>query len=345
MSGLPRSVRAVTRAVAEIAAAPVHGDQPEELLALLRQVIPFQAAWLGLLDDERRRYVRLATTGYDDRTRRYLGTPEIADQVDLCGLSTTPAPQSARDSPVPLDELPVWPEYYRPAGFRGGLAVGLFAQDRRHLGLLVLNTEDRDHPTDGERDLIGALAPRLATVVDPIRSVAVLARIVRDAVGGVVLTRGGAALPLPGLPEHVLLAPDSALLPVAVRQQALTDGCGSFLWPVRPYPEADERDDFVRVAVLNCPPGRSQLVAVVVLSAPPGDRPVLSRSELRILGMLLDGWLDQRIAVAMDLPARVVAEMTDRITARLGAPDLHSALLRAARWGWFIPHRLTAPSP
>ncbi|MFC6018825.1 hypothetical protein ACFP2T_21765 [Plantactinospora solaniradicis] len=338
MRRLPPSASGVARELAGIAAAPNLGDQAEESLALIHRVFPFQAAWLGLRDDEHSRYIGLATTGYDDRTRRYFGTPELADQIDLCGLSETPAPQSARDSPVPLDELPVWPEYYRPAGFRGGLAVGLFTRDRRHLGVLVFNTEKWDHPTNEERDLIGVLASRIATLVDPIRSVAMLARIVRDAVGGVVLTRDGTAVPLPGLREHALLAPGSALLTTAARQHALGNGGGSFLWPVRPHTCNDEKDEFIRVVVLACPPEPSHLVALVLVSVVPSGRPVLSRDELMILGMLLEGWSDQRIAVAMDLPARAVAEMTHRLTMRLGAPDLHTALLRAARWGWFIPH-------
>jgi hypothetical protein len=321
-----------------MAAATSQGNQAEESLALIHRVFPFQAAWLGLLDEQRRRYVGLAATGYDDRTRRYFGTRELADQVDLCGLSATSAPQCARDSPVPLDELPVWPEYYRPAGFRGGMAVGLFSRDRRHLGVLLINTEAWEHPTDEERDLIGLLASRVAAVVDPIRSVAMLARIVRDAVGGVVLTRDGAALPLPGLRDHALLAPNSALLTTAARQHALGNGGGSFLWPARSHTRAEEKDEFVRVVVLNCPPEPSHLVALVLVSAVPEGRPVLTRAELRALGMLLEGWSDQRIAVAMDLPARVVAEMIDRLTVRLGAPDRHTALLRAARQGWFIPH-------
>lgn len=344
MSGLSPSALAAAREIAGTAAAPSHGEQAEHLLALLHRVVPFQAAWLALLDDDHRRYTGLAATGYDDRTRLYFGTTELLDQVDLCGLSTSSNPQSARDSPIPLDELPVWPEYYHPAGFRGGMAVGLFTQDHRHLGVLLLNTDDREQPSDGPRDLIGALAPRIAAAVDPIQSVSVLARVVHDAVAGIALTRDGAALPLPGLPEHALLTPGSTLLAAAAQQRDRGEGYVSFLWPTHPHAEADNQDDLVRVVVLDCAPQPAHPVAIVVLAAPPGGQPGLTREELTVVGLLLDGWPNQRIAVAMDLLARAVADMIERIIIRLGAPDLHIALLRAARRGWFIPHCSVGPS-
>jgi hypothetical protein len=49
--------------------------------------------------------------------------------------------------------------------------------------------------------------------------------------GADVLTRGGDTLPLPGLPDHRLLAPGSRILATAARELADTDTHVTFLAP------------------------------------------------------------------------------------------------------------------
>lgn len=332
------SAAGTAREMAGIAAAPQQCGQADELLALLGRVVPHQAAWLALLDDRYRRYAELASVGYDDRLRDYFcGTPML-DQVELVGMTSSPVPQRRRDVPPPLRELPVWLEYYLPAGFREGMAVGLFTQDGRHLGVLLVSTDTTDHPSDAERDLLGVLAPRIAAAVDPMRSLAALARVVHDAQAGAVLTSCGDVLRLPGLPGHALLAPGSTLLGVALRQVVHATSSVSFVWPVQAGSGgADDREGFIRVTVLGCVTAPPKAVGVVVLSPLPGGRSVLTRRELMVAGLLLEGWCEGRIGVAMDLPACAVAEIAERVTARLGAPDRQTALVRAARHGWFIP--------
>ncbi|MGI5211396.1 hypothetical protein [Plantactinospora sp. CA-290183] len=160
MTGRPASSAEVAREATRIAASGAGiEDRAAELLGLVRRVVPYEAAWIALVDDPARRYAELAGTGYGERVRDYLGTPELLDQVELVGLSSSPVPQRGRDSPVPLAELPVWGDYYLPDGYREGMAVGLFTADRRHLGVMVMSTDTPDHPTDAERDVVAALAP------------------------------------------------------------------------------------------------------------------------------------------------------------------------------------------
>jgi hypothetical protein len=87
--------------------------------------------------------------------------------------------------------------------------------DGRYLGELALLTDTTAHPTDHALDLISLLAPTIVEALDPLRSALVLAGMVGDATAGIVLTRAGEPLPLPGLASHLLLSAGSAVLAVA----------------------------------------------------------------------------------------------------------------------------------
>jgi AraC-like DNA-binding protein/DNA-binding CsgD family transcriptional regulator len=225
-----------------------------------------------------------------------------------------------------------------PAGFRGGLAVGLFAPDGRHLGILGLNTDSGRHPTEAARDLIGALAPVIAHAVDPMRAITAAARIITNAQAGVVLTRGGNALPLPGLGAHALLAAGSPVLTVAARQLADGASYASFLCPCA---GREPEGRHVRVTVLACPAQAPyHLVAVVVLSAP-GDIYGLTGRELEILGLLIEGWSNRRIAAVLDISEYATAAHLEYIGVKLDASTRVLAMLRAARRGLYVPRSLT----
>ncbi|MHA6796669.1 helix-turn-helix transcriptional regulator [Pseudonocardia bannensis] len=108
----------------------------------------------------------------------------MAADVELGGLNRARPARCLRDIPVPMQEIPLWADYFWPAGFREGVVLGLFTADDRYLGLLGLQTDTTAHPTDEARDLIGALGPTLAAALDPTRAVAAAARAVRGAHGG-----------------------------------------------------------------------------------------------------------------------------------------------------------------
>ena len=128
---------------------------------------------------------------------------------------------------------------------RGGLAAGLFTPDRRYLGILGLNTDTAEHPTEAARDLIGALAPTIARAIDPMRAIGAAARIIRNAQAAVVLTRAGHTLPLDGLPRHRLLAPGSPVLAVAADHLADNVEFATFLCP-------DDERRLARITTLSC---------------------------------------------------------------------------------------------
>jgi DNA-binding NarL/FixJ family response regulator len=63
----------------------------------------------------------------------------------------------------------------------------------------------------------------------------------------------------------------------------------------------------------------------------------LTPVELQILGMLMDGWPDGRVAAALAIPDRAVAGHVDNVLAKLAAPTRELAVRRAIRRGLYVP--------
>src|SRR5262245_62060590 len=208
---LPPGALDVAIEVGRIASGPGSGyDRAQALVEPLRRVLPFEAIWVALMDTERRRFVPLVTDGYSERIQRYFESREGFDEAELIGVGRRVGPTRLRDLPYPADEIHSWVEIVRPSGFREGLGMALYAPpDGRLIGMLATHYEAKTQPTDAARNLVGMLGPTIASAVDPMRSIRVAARIVDDAVAGVVLTGGGHPIPLPGLGTHPLLADGS----------------------------------------------------------------------------------------------------------------------------------------
>ena len=256
------------------------------------------------------------------------------EEVELVGLNRSGPPIRLRDLPMPPTEVPIWAEWLWPAGFREGVAVALYTPDGRHVGLMSLLTDTPAHPTDAARDLIGRLTPLVANAVDPMSSIAAAARVVRDAEAGVILTRAGNVLPLPGLPGHALLATGSQVLAVVAQQLARGPRHVTFLVPYTPPGAAGGH---LRVSALDCSERRPDYLRAVVLVSPPGDLRGLTSLQLQILGMLIEGWSDTTVAGALTIPDGAVASNIEDILAKLAAPARDLAVLRAVRHGLHVP--------
>jgi DNA-binding CsgD family transcriptional regulator len=337
MTELPPGGGQVAAEVAAIAAGagPVSlEERARALMVALRRVVPFEAGWIGLLDPERREHVPLAVHGYDDRFRCYITGPDIVDEIEMVGLHRPRLPMRVRDSPVPAAQIRSWAEYLQPAGFREALGLPLFSADGRHLGLLTVQTDTPVHPTDAARDLIGALAPTLGHALDPMRSITAAARLVQGATAGVVVTRAGRSLALPGLPAHPLLAAGSLVLAEVARHLAGDGEYTQFLWPA---PGPAPTTGYVRVAALGCAALPPHHLAAAVVLALARDLHGLTPVQLQILGLLVEDWTNDRIAGALGLTPRAVADHLARIRAQLGAPTRDVVTLRALREGLYVP--------
>jgi DNA-binding CsgD family transcriptional regulator len=335
---LPRDGLEVAVEVGRIASGPDSVEhRAEALLAALRRLVPYQAATMYLLDPERHGPQPIVSQGYDQAVQQYISSPSNTEEMELLGLDRQTEALRVCDLPVPRDRIPGWAEYLGPAGFREGLAVGLFAADGRHLGVLGMNTDTERHPTEGARDLIGMLAPTIANAVDPLRSIAAIAAIVDGAEAGIVLTRAGTTEPLPGLPVHPLIDEGSNVLEVAIERLAAGRAYSSFLCP---YDSADATVGLVLITMLACPSDAPHNLVAVVLVSPPNDLRGLTRRELEILGLLVEGWPNHRIAAAMTVAQRTVNSHLEHILVKLSAKTRTLAAIRALRFGLYVPRPL-----
>jgi DNA-binding CsgD family transcriptional regulator len=320
--------------------AATAGDARSQLAMLwepLQRLVPFASAWIGIFDPERGQHVTAAAVGHDEANRLYLESSAFNEQVEAAGLVRRRSPMCLRDAPLPPAELPSWAEHWWPAGYREGLGVPLTARDGRHLGLLTLYTESADHPSDAARDAIGTVAPMIAAAIDPMSSIAALARLVADAEASVAVGRGGRLHPLPGMRTHPLLAPDSQLL--AIAQEKLTNIAThtAFLWPC---PGADGEDGYVRVTALACRPQAPDYFTCLVMISPPGDLYGLTRRELEVLGLLIDGRANQDIAGKLFITQRTVAAHLEHIRAKLDVPTRTVAAVRSLHQALYLPAQL-----
>jgi DNA-binding CsgD family transcriptional regulator len=326
--------------LAEIAASTSPLSQrSQEMLASLRRLVPFDAAWLALAEPMSSRYSSLASTDLDHGVVDYLSGPKMAHDIEVTGTDRSRPPLSVSDLPYPATDLPTWAECLHPVGIHEVLAVALFDRSQRHVGFLALFYGSEEPPSPVMRSRLQQVTPLLARGADPLRSLAAAAQLVRGSTAGVVLSRDSATRPLPGLGGDALLAEGS---PVVTRARScLDDGqaFASFLWP-RGGRHAP--DGHVRVTVLASPEkAMANLLGTVVLS-PVTDLRGLTPRELEVLGLLIDGYSNQQIARALVVAPRTVAAHLEHILVKLDAPTRTLAAVRAEREGLYVP---LAPSP
>jgi hypothetical protein len=309
-------------------------ERAAAILQHLGRVLRFDAGWLAVRDPEQNRHVPLATTGADAALHDYFDRPEADAEVDLLGLNRRRPPMLASEIASPLSEVRTWAEHLLPAGFREGLAAGLFTSEGRHVGFLSLLSADPARPNRADRRVVAAVTTLIADHVDRTRDLAATARTVQNASAGVVLTRRGGVLPLPGLPDDRLLAKGSRILTVATDELADSGAYISFLAPT-------PGGQLIRVIALDF--GRPDLdhLCAGVLLCPPGDVLGLSVLDLRVLGLLVEGVTDvPTLAMSLNVAEQAVAEALERSMAALRTNDLTAASVRALRGGMRVPARL-----
>jgi DNA-binding CsgD family transcriptional regulator len=309
-------------------------ERVQALLEVLRQVVPFDAAFLAFADPLGHGYHSLVSVDLDGRAVDFLSGPQVARDIEVTGTDRQRPPLGPSDLPYPAEELPTWAECLIPSGIQEGLGVALFAPGGRHVGHLAVLSGSRQPPSPATRRRLGRLTPILAQGIDPMRSLVAAARLVRGATAGVVLHADGGCQDLPGLQADTLLVPRSPVL--AAARERIGDGnvFSSFLWPLG---GSHAPDGHVRVTVLAAPEDAPPGLTAVALLSPATHLHGLTPRELEVLGLLVEGCSNHEVARALVVAPRTVAAHLEHILVKLGAPTRTLAAVRASRDGLYVP--------
>jgi DNA-binding CsgD family transcriptional regulator len=334
---MPELISAVVLAAEINRITSAVGGSSRELTGLwgpLREILPFSAAWLGVLDTRDRRFLTAAAMGHDPPARGYIESQAYYAEVESSGILRGRQPICLQ-SGGPLAG-PSWDRLWGPPGQHHGLGVPLIAADGRPVGLLVLFTDATGHPKDTGCQVIETVAPMIAAAIDPMTTIIGLAGLVVDARASAVVGPGGAVQPLPGSPLHPLLATGSQVVAIASDRLRTHQSPISFLCP---YP-GHNSDDYLRVTVIACPPVRSSQFAELVIVSSPGDLHGLTRRELEVLGLVIDGSTNRQIASALFIAQRTVAAHLEHIRSKLDVPTRTAAAIRSLDQALYVPPQL-----
>jgi DNA-binding CsgD family transcriptional regulator len=303
----------------------------------IAKIVPFVAAWLGLSDPEQRHYLTAAAAGHDAAALEHLESGGFYQEMEDSGVSGLRRPVRLRDAQAMPIARRSWAEHWWPAGYRGGLALPLAARDGRSLGLMTLHTDSAVQPDDVARDTIGEFAPAISDAVDPMCTVTTLTGLVADPRAGVVVGRNGQARPVPGLASHPALESRSPLIRAALDRLSQQLTGATFLCPL---PGPGLADHLVRVTAITCPQDLPPYLTALVLISRPGHLHALTRRELEVSGLLIEGYPNPQIAATLFITERTVAAHVEHIRAKMNAATRTVAAVESLRKGLYIPLEL-----
>lgn len=280
----------------------------------LRRMVPFSAGWIGVFDSDRLGQRTAAVTGHDEDAVRYLESADFRTVVEKSGLFD-------QNRPMPLAD-------------ERTLGVPLVAGDGRPLGLLTIQAALTASPSQTADRTITRVAPLIAAAIDPMAVVAGMSCLVPDATAAVAISRQGSVHRLPGLPADSSLGAGSPVVRIARARLADHQTHAEFLSP-RPGGIG-----YRRVTALACGTQTSDSFEHVVLLSPPDDLRGLTPRELDVLGLLVEGRSNRRIASTLFVTQRTVAAHLEHILSKLGAPTRTVAALHAVQQALYIPHEL-----
>src|SRR4051794_16183351 len=264
--------------VAQAASEPLPAaERARDVLAALRVVVPYDCAELSSWNPVTGGHSALASVGYDTRLLDWLNGSDRVEELDDIEVRTSGQPMRLSDLPAHGLTARTVSEFLLPAGFRDGLTIGLRTRDGRYAGVLDLSSCDARHPSDLEREAITLLAGTLANVVDPARSLRLLAGMLEPGSSAVTI-RQDEIEPLEGFSAGPVLADGHPALSAA-RRFASAGRAQSFL------ALGGEEGSWFRVRLCRC-----ELDDAWVVAASPTVRPYeLTWRELQVLTLLATG--------------------------------------------------------
>jgi DNA-binding CsgD family transcriptional regulator len=156
-----------------------------------------------------------------------------------------------------------------------------------------------------------------------------LIEMVPGATHGALMTES-TCLPLPGLAAHPLLAPRSPAVDAARRLTGVV--FASFL--------AVHAGELLRVGVFG-DLRETEPETTLLLVLPAGFAAGLTRRELEVLGLVVEGCTNHGIARALRIAPRTAAAHVEHILDKLGCESRCAAAVQAVRAGSYIPGALS----
>jgi DNA-binding CsgD family transcriptional regulator len=321
----PASIASIA-GVAQAASEPLPPDErARAVLEALRLVVPYDCAELSAWHPSVGRHSVLASVGYDERLLEWLNGRDRVGELDEIDLRESGEPMRLSELPAHGKTARTVLEYLLPAGFREGLTVGLRTTDGRYVGMLDMSSCDSRHPNTLAREAIRLLRGTLANVVDPARTVRLLASMLEPGSSAVTL-RDGAIEPLDGFSpgpvlthEHPALAAAQSFARSGRAQQFLALGEDDGTW--------------FRVRLYRC-----ELDGAWVVAASPTTRPYeLTRREIGVLTLLVAGRSNPEIAAELVVSPRTISSHVEHILEKLAVPTRAAAAARAVSEGLLLP--------
>ncbi|MHA6795613.1 response regulator transcription factor [Pseudonocardia bannensis] len=320
-----QALAAISRISAVASSAAPAAERMQEILEHLGTLIPIEGAMVSAVDPASGHRRVVTNQGYSASLVAYLNGGEFhAEMIEPFGLPRRGWPVRERDLPVDPRSLRCVAEYFDPAGLVEGLLSTLVTADGRYVGFIDISDGDYDHPSDEACAVVGYLAPTLANVIDPLQSARLLASTLADDCVAVGLLPDDVVIPLRGVPDPELLDPRGGLHRTVGRLLGGTRRTAAFLWPT-------SGGGWYACRSFRC---RDQ---VVVLTATVVERPHdLTRRELEVLTLLVDGGSNAEIAGTLQVTARTVKAHVEHILEKLGIPTRAAAVGRAIQDGLLL---------
>lgn len=293
----------------------------QAVLEELRNLIPFEAAELTMINPVDGSVDEIAAVGYDADVLDGLRSRRFFDLMEALNLPNTGMPIRMKD--LPGDRLDNWAvsELLLPAGFVEGMTMALRTSDGRFTGVLNVSTTSTEHPSDIARAAVAQLCTALGSLADPVRSGRWLAMLLSAGCQAVGLNRDGSVVELPGIDAHPLLQENSSLVATAIEQSG-QGSWNTFVWP--------DHEDWYRVRVVPCPGGNH---VNTVITIDPVDLAPLSRREIEVLTLAAEGLSNSEIGDALVISSRTVGTHVEHLLDKLGAPNRAAAVAQAIREG------------